>query len=70
LEVGNCGSEGDYNSGAFVGSDAREPGAETAGGNHGVCVAEGGGGGFKEDIVVIELGRSGDFMDLVGFVKL
>jgi len=53
-----------------VGSDAREPGAETAGGNHGVCVAEGGGGGFKEDIVVIELGRSGDFMDLVGFVKL
>ncbi len=53
-----------------MGGDAGELGAKDTGSNHAVCVAERSDSGFEEDIMVVEVGGSGDLVDFVRFVEL
>ena len=72
LEVLDGAARGDDDAGAFVRCGAGERGGEFAGGDHAVGVAEGGDGGFEEELGGFEGGGGGDghFLDGVGFVEL
>ena len=61
---------GDDGAGAFVGGGARKWGPHAAGGDHAVGVAEGGDGGFEEEVVRAETGWGGDGLDFLGGVEL
>ena len=65
-------ADGDDHAGAFMAGGAGQRGGEFAGGDHAVGMAEGGDGGFEEELGRLEGGGGGDgdFLDFVGFIEL